>query len=103
MIHFQLLMHFISNRITSILNGEKASLRHIVYNIPKSRHYKNTFTILTILRDAGIIRAYSFISDKADNKFIIYLKYDSVGNSVVSAMHRVSKPSRTIYVSTKAL
>ena len=60
-------------------------------------------TILTILRNNGVIRAFSYLPSKDKNKFVIYIKYDQIGNNVIRSIFNVSKPSRKLYVSSKAL
>ncbi len=104
--------HF-SNRITSIRNGELASRRAIIWSIPKGAKFQNLFTVLYLLRKEGIIRGFSFSSldstktqpktSTYNTQLTIYLKYDSVGKSVVRSVFRVSTPGRRIYVSSGSL
>jgi len=96
-------MFFIPNLITTIINGEKAYLPCVIYTVPSHCYPKKVFKILTILRDAGKIRAFSFSANKLQSKFRIYLKYSSFGSSGVSIISCVSKPSRKLYISTEAL
>jgi ribosomal protein S8 len=100
-------MNFLSNRLTAIRNGKAAQLEHIAFTRPQGSRPKNIFAILTILRKRGRIRAFSFketsLSSKVKTQYIIYLKYDSTGKSVIDSLFRVSKPSRRVYLSSSAL
>ncbi len=97
-------MYFISNRITSIRNGEQASLRQIVWDTPSGSHYKSLYTTLEVLREAGVIRGFSFLSSvKNKNKVVIYLKYDSIGKSVIRSVFLVSTSARRIHISASSL
>lgn len=96
-------MNLISKIITSIRNAKNAKLNYITYYINREERILNMLTILTILRNNGVIRAFSYLPSKNKNKFIIYIKYDQIGNNVIRSIFNVSKPSRKLYVSSKAL
>ena len=97
-------MTLISKLITCIRNAKNAKLNYITYSINKEERILNLVTILTILRNNGIIRAFSYLpSNNNKNKFIIYIKYDQVGNNVIRSIFNVSKPSRKLYISSKSL
>jgi len=100
-------MNFLSNRLTAIRNGKAAQLEQIVFIRPQGSMPKNIFAILTILRKRGRIRAFTFketlISNKQKMQYIIYLKYDATGKSVIDSLFIVSKPSRRVYLSSTAL
>ncbi len=76
--------------------------------------------MLTLLRKEGIIRGFSLISyDKnadattknvkkkaqagTETRLVVYLKYDSVGKSVVRSVSPVSTPGRRVFTSTTSL
>ena len=100
-------MNFLSNRLTAIRNGKAAQLEQIIFTRPQGSRPKNIFAILTILRKRGRIRAFTFkerlVSGKLKTQYVIHLKYDSVGKSVIDSLFRVSKPSRRVYLSSSAL
>ena len=96
-------MNLISKIITSIRNAKNAKLNYITYHINQEERILNIVTILTILRNNGVIRAFSYLPSKNKNKFVIYIKYDQTGNNVIRSIFNVSKPSRKLYVSSKAL
>lgn len=100
-------MNFLSNRLTAIRNGKAAQLEQIVFMRPQGSMPKNIFAILTILRKSGMIRAFTYkevyISNKQKTQYIIHLKYDNTGKSVIDSLFLVSKPSRRVYLSSAAL
>jgi ribosomal protein S8 len=97
-------MTLISKLITCIRNAKNAKLSYITYSINKEERILNLIAILTILRNNGVIRAFSYLpSNNNKNKFVIYIKYDQVGNNVIRSIFNVSKPSRKLYISSKSL
>ena len=96
-------MNIIIDLITSIRNAKKAKLGHIAYSINQKERLINIVTILSILRNNGVIRAFSYVSNKNSTQFVIFMKYDQTGNSVIRSIFSVSKPSRKLYISSKAL
>jgi ribosomal protein S8 len=85
----------------TIRNAAKASLLYTVCPIPKGSPIKNIRSMLNILRKNGIIRGFSFCPIK--NEVIIYLKYDETGKSNLNTLYFVSKPGRTVHISSNAL
>ena len=100
-------MYFISKRITSIRNAKNAKLKHVSWIINQKGSYTSINSILTILRNSGYIRAFTYksinVGTKTYKEFIIYLKYDETGSSVIRSISNISKPSRKIYVATQSL
>jgi small subunit ribosomal protein S8 len=96
-------MNFISNLITSIRNAKNAKLNYIVWTSHEKSIQKNIIAILTLLRNNGVIRAFSFVTSKEKSQFVIYIKYDQTGKSVIRSIFNVSKSSRIQYISSKAL
>jgi len=98
-------MDFICKIINAIANGSRAKLNNISWSVNQTGQYNSVFAILTILRDNGTIRGFSYINTSNDNKnqFIVYLKYDGYGKPVIRSIFSVSKPSRRIYVSSRSL
>jgi len=96
-------MNIIIDLITSIRNAKNAKLGHIAYSVNQKERLINIVTILSILRTNGVIRAFSYVSNKSSTQFVIFIKYDQTGNSVIRSIFNVSKPSRKLYISSKAL
>ncbi len=112
-------MDLLSNIITSIRNGQNASRRHVVCRISNKKlsqssrqgGLKLVKASLDVLCNQGYLRGYSFISQPStsSNKktvgqaLIIYLKYDSNGNSAIRSIFRASTLGRRIYISTRSL
>ena len=96
-------MNLIINLITSIRNAKNAKLGYIAYSVNQKERQTSIVTILTILRNNGVIRAFSYVPIINDTKFIIFMKYDQTGNSVIRSIFSISKPSRKLYISSKAL
>jgi ribosomal protein S8 len=96
-------MNIIIDLITSIRNAKNAKLGHIAYSVNQKERLINIVTILSILRTNGVIRAFSYVSNKKSTQFVIFIKYDQTGNSVIRSIFNVSKPSRKLYISSKAL
>ena len=101
-------MYSLSNILTIIRNGERASRPYIEINCIKDFQYNKNISILNQLRQEGVIRGYSFIptqskKNKSFFKIIIFLKYDETGKSVLRIVKQVSTPGRRKYVSTHSL
>jgi len=98
-------MNFLSNILSSIRNGKASRLSYILFIRPQNAIPKAIFDILTLLRKNGIIRGFSCIEIGTSGKikFMIYLKYDESGKSVIDSLFLVSKPSRRVYISSAAL
>jgi small subunit ribosomal protein S8 len=87
---------------TRIKNGHRARLGVVVLHSGSSQL---CLRILTLLVQEGYIQSFSEISDKLKKKSYIrvYLKYDANGVPALQSIFRVSKPSRRVYLSLKAL
>jgi small subunit ribosomal protein S8 len=59
--------------------------------------------IAVVLKNQGYIQDYDRIDDAQQGFIRIFLKYDQLGNPVISDMERVSKPGRRIYSSVTEL
>ena len=103
-------MNFICKIINAISNGNRANLSAITWDVAQQGQYNSVFAILSILRENGIIRGFSYINTPStkkkgsdQNQFVIYLKYDGSGKPVIRSIFNVSKPSRRIYISSRSL
>jgi ribosomal protein S8 len=100
-------MNFLSDLLTCLRNAKATKLSQIVFIRPQGSVPKAIFTILMLLRKNGIIRGFTFkestFSGKLKRQYIIYLKYDATGKSVLDSIFLVSKPSRRVYVTATAL
>ena len=100
-------MLFLYNILTKIRNGASAQADFIVYAIPIGGVPVKAFAVLTLMRKIGMIRGFYYneqnLHGKAETRFLIYLKYDAAGKSVIDTSFFVSKPSRRIYISAAAL
>jgi ribosomal protein S8 len=100
-------MPFIYNILTKIRNGASAQSDFILYSIPVGGVPVKAFAVLTLLRKIGIIRGFYYNEQNSHGKnqtnFIVYLKYDAIGKSVIDTSFFVSKPSRRTYISASAL
>lgn len=62
-------------------------------------HSKMKVSIIKILKEEGFIRFFEILNAEAFNKSIkVGLKYAPSGQSVISTLRRVSKPSKRIYI-----
>ena len=102
-------MTFLSNLIVSISNGSHAKLETISCRLPQLNEFSYVFQILTILQKQGVIRGFSYkkkvkYSNKVsiNDSFIIYLKYNGLGESVIKSIFIISKASRPVYVKTSS-
>jgi len=100
-------MHFFSNLIVSISNASHAKLNSLSFNLAQRNQFSSIFFILTLLQKQGIIRGFTYKKKvkSTNNKiindsFIIYLKYNNTGDSVIKSIFIISKPSRPVYVKT---
>ncbi len=118
-------MNFLSKRIISIRNGQKASRRQVVCRLSNSvgasvvreGGFNMLVSSLELLRREGYIRAFKFTtvkqavnskqsgSEKTEKNSLyltIYLKYDSIGNSAIRSIFLAATPSRRIYISARS-
>ena len=98
-------MNLISKILTNIRNAKKAKLNYIQYDINQKEMLMNIVNVLTILRNNGVIRAFSILPsiNMGKSKLVIYMKYDHLGGSVIRSIFSISKPSRKLYLSSKSL
>jgi small subunit ribosomal protein S8 len=82
----------VADMLTKIRNGIMAS--HDTVDVPGSRLKIN---IAKILKSEGFIKNYKIISDRRQGIIKIFLKYDETGESIISGLRRVSKPSCRVY------
>src|SRR5215469_14710243 len=88
----------IADMLTRIRNGIRA--RHSRVEMPSSTL---KVEIARILKDEGYIGNYKVAEEGKKKVLRIALRYDADGVSVISALQRVSKPGRRVYVSNKAV
>ena len=85
----------ISDMLTRVRNAIQA--RHTKVDIPASRL---KIEIARILKEEGYITNYSLKTTEGTNArtLRIFLRYGPKGESVISHIERVSRPSRRVYV-----
>lgn len=86
-------MDTISQFLTVIRNAGLA--KHEKVDVPAS---KVRIGISQILANEGYIRSFKVAKDSKQGIMRIYLKYDDAGNHVMTALDRVSRPGRRVYV-----
>jgi small subunit ribosomal protein S8 len=79
--------------LTRVRNGIRA--RHTRVEMPSS---KLKVEIARILKDEGYIGNYKVAEEGKKKVLRISLRYDTEGLSVISALDRVSKPGRRVYI-----
>jgi len=90
----------IADMLTRIRNAGKAKFNSV--DMPGS---KLKTELAKVLRAEGFIRNYKFIKDDKQGILRIYLKYGpghGQSNTIIG-LERVSKPSRRVYVKSKAV
>ena len=88
----------IADLLTRIRNAIAA--QHPKVDIPHSR-LKNE--IARILKEEGYIANYTTKQDEHIKTLRIFLRYGASGESAISHIHRVSRPSRRIYSPSKQI
>ncbi len=85
----------IADLLTRIRNA--ISVRHTKVDVPASRL---KIEIARILKEEGYITNYSIKTTEGSNArtLRIFLRYGPKGESVISHLQRVSRPSRRVYV-----
>ncbi|HEV2423399.1 MAG TPA: 30S ribosomal protein S8 [Terriglobia bacterium] len=83
----------VADMLTRVRNGIRA--RHGRVEMPSS---KLKVEIARILKDEGYIGNYKVAEEGKKKILRINLRYDTEGLSVISALERVSKPGRRVYV-----
>jgi len=92
-----LILDPIGDLITRIRNASMRRKESVT--VPYSTMRMN---VLTVLKDEGYILDFEEVNASPSNLIRIQLKY-SEGESVITSMKRVSKPSRRVYSSVKKL
>ena len=88
----------ISDMLTRIRNAMAVDKRFV--DIPVSNMKKR---IAFVLKQESYIEDFIFVNDGINSKIRIFLKYDIKGNAVITAIERVSKPGRRVYVNQNQL
>jgi len=88
----------IADMLTRIRNAGKA--KHNSVDIPGS---KIKTEIAKVLKEAGYIRNYKFISDGKQGVLRVYLKYTGTQKHTIINIERISKPSRRCYLNAKSV
>ena len=90
----------ISDLLTRVRNAIGA--RHAKVDVPASRL---KIEIARILKEEGYITNYSLKTTEGSNArtLRIFLRYGPNGESVISHIERVSRPSRRVYVPSKEI
>ena len=83
----------VADMLTRVRNGIRA--RHARVEMPSS---KLKVELARILKDEGYIGNYKVAEEGKKKVLRINLRYDTEGLSVISALERVSKPGRRVYV-----
>ena len=82
----------IAEMLTRIRNANQAKKDRV--DIPSSKMRQE---IARILKEEGYIKNYRVISDRRQGILMIYLKYTSKKEKVISGIKRISKPSLKHY------
>ena len=88
----------ISDMLTRIRNAMAVDKRFV--DIPVSNIKKR---IAFVLKQENYIEDFVFIKDGINTRIRIFFKYDIKGNAVITAIERVSKPGRRVYVNQNQL
>ncbi len=90
----------IADMLTRMRNAIGA--RHTKVDLPASRL---KIEVARILREEGYITNYSIKTTEGSNSRMlrIFLRYGTNGESVISRIERVSRPSRRVYVPSKGI
>ena len=86
-------MDTIGEFLTRVRNAGAA--RHEKVDIPSSNVRVG---LAKILLDQGYIRSFKVVRDGKQGVMRVYLKYNEKGKPVITAINRVSRPGRRVYV-----
>lgn len=86
-------MDTIGDFLTRVRNAGAA--RHEKLDIPASNVRVG---IAKILLDQGYIRSFKVVRDGKQGVMRVYLKYTEKGKPIITAINRVSRPGRRVYV-----
>jgi small subunit ribosomal protein S8 len=82
----------IADLLTRIRNAQVA--KHKTVDVPAS---KMKLAIVSILADEGFVDSFSAVSEGAQGKIRILLKYGMGGERAIQGLERVSRPGRRVY------
>jgi len=85
----------IADMLTRLRNAGLA--KHKKVDIPSSTL---KVAIATVLRNLGYIKNFKTVTNENFETLRIYLKFDDENFPVIHEIHRVSRPSRRVYVGT---
>ena len=83
----------IADLLTRIRNAQSAG--HTTVKIPKSRV---KLEIVKLLKREGFVEGWVENEKKPQSEIKVFLKYDAAMSGTIRGVHRVSKPSRRVYV-----
>lgn len=86
-------MDTISQMLTIIRNGSSAKLEKV--DMPSSKMREG---LAKILAENGFIRSFKVAKDSKQGIMRIYLKYDDAGEPALTALKKVSRPGKRVYV-----
>lgn len=86
-------MDTVAEFLTRIRNAGEA--KHEKVDLPSS---KIRLGIAEILANSGLIRSFKVAKDSKQGVMRVYLKYADDGNHVITAINKVSRPGRRVYV-----
>jgi len=86
-------MDTVAQFLTRVRNAGVA--RHEKVDVPSS---KFRVGIAEILANKGFIRSYKVAKDSKQGVMRVYLRYDEAGIHAITAIQRVSRPGRRVYV-----
>ena len=88
----------IADLLTRIRNASAARADHV--DIPASGM---KIAIVDILKNEGYIKDYGRVDDTKQGIIRVELKYSAQDESVIHHIHRVSRPSRRVFVKADAI
>jgi small subunit ribosomal protein S8 len=91
-------MDTVGEFLTRIRNAGAA--KHEKFDIPASKIRE---AIAKILVEEGMLRSYKVAKDSKQGIMRLYLKYDDVGNHMISNIMRASRPGRRLYVKGESI
>lgn len=91
-------MDTVGEFLTRIRNA--GASRHEKFDIPSSKMRE---AIAKILVEEGMVRSYKVAKDSKQGIMRLYLKYDDVGEHMISNVARASRPGRRWYVKGDAI
>jgi small subunit ribosomal protein S8 len=91
-------MDTIGEFLTRVRNAGAA--KHEKVDIPASNVRVG---IAKILLDQGYIRSFKVVKDGKQGVMRVYLKYNDKGRPVITAIDRVSRPGRRVYVRSEKI